>query len=378
MLNLDALPAPLKKAVQHDSYDGGVATDISATSLIDSPRVKRLQREHKDKIQEDATRRIMALLGTTWHSLMEQNAPQGWIVEKRFYATTQRGLVVSGAIDALEPVGDKLNIRDYKVLTSWKAKKLGNLKPDDDEQFIRQLNIYAWLISKNGMTPNKLYVDALIRDWMDGKSKDAGYPDYPVMSYEIPMWSLDETEAHIESQLARHYGEELPRCTDEERLERPSVASGTSAALLIGANNSRRTRMTEGLYAALARAQGEFPPIHKDKTVSVKTRTGGGYSYNYADLSTILKSVTPVLSKNGIAVLQRLQEGKVETILVHSSVEISGGEDPLDFLDDNVPASLDACHTLEDLTQHLSRYQPKDNQAVTAAKQRITNQKEAA
>ena len=217
MLNLDALPAPLQKAVQHDSYDGGVATDISATSLIDSPRVKRLQRENKDKIQEDATRRIMALLGTTWHSLMEQNAPQGWIVEKRFYATTQRGLVVSGAIDALEPVGDKLNIRDYKVLTSWKAKKLGNLKPDDDEQFIRQLNIYAWLISKNGMTPNKLYVDALIRDWMDGKSKDAGYPDYPTMSYEIPMWPLDETEAHIESQLARHYGEELPRCTDEER-----------------------------------------------------------------------------------------------------------------------------------------------------------------
>jgi len=194
--------------------------------------------------------------------------------------------------------------------------------------------------------------------------------------------------------------------------------------------------MAEGLYAALAKAQGEFPPIHKDKTVSVKTRTGGGYSYNYADLSTILKSVTPVLSKNGIAVIQRLQEGVVETILVHSSgellssstpipasnnnhdiagsytffrrhsltamlgiaadddtnhattmtsdnqpvdkVEITGGEDPLDFLDDKVPASLDACSTLEDLTLHLSRYQPKDNEAVTAAKNRINNQKEAA
>lgn len=194
--------------------------------------------------------------------------------------------------------------------------------------------------------------------------------------------------------------------------------------------------MTEGLYAALAKAQGEFPPIHKDKTVSVKTRTGGGYSYDYADLATILRAVTPVLSKNGIAVIQRLQDGVVETMLIHSSgesissstpipvsgtnhhdiaggytffrrhaltamlgiaadddtnhattmtsdnqpvntVEISDSEDPLAFLDD-VPASLDACQTLEDLTQHLSRYQPKDAEAVTAAKQRITNQKEAA
>lgn len=195
--------------------------------------------------------------------------------------------------------------------------------------------------------------------------------------------------------------------------------------------------MYRGLYGALAKAQGEFPPIHKDKTVSVKTRTGGGYSYDYADLATILKAVTPVLSKHEIAVIQRLQDGVVETMLIHSSgesissstpipvsgtnhhdiaggytffrrhaltallgiaadddtnhaatmtsdnqpvdtVEISGGEDPLAFLDDNVPASLDACQTIEDLTQHLSRYQPKDAEAVTAAKQRITNQKEAA
>ena len=72
------------------------------------------------------------------------------------------------------------------------------------------------------MTPNKLYVDALIRDWMDGKSKDADYPDYPVMSYEIPMWPLEETEAYIERQLDGHFGEDLPRCTDEERWVRNS------------------------------------------------------------------------------------------------------------------------------------------------------------
>jgi len=193
----------------------------------------------------------------------------------------------------------------------------------------------------------------------------------------------------------------------------------------------------ETLWGALAKAQGDFPAIHKDKTVAVKTRTGGGYSYDYADLATILRAVTPVLSAHEIAVIQRLQEGAVETLLVHSSggmissltpipsannnhdiagsytffrrhaltamlgiaadddtnhasamtsdnepvhkVEISGATDVLDFLDDtSVPPNLDDCKTLEDLTRHLSRYQPSDKDAVSAAKSRINQQKEAA
>ena len=58
----------------------------------------------------------------------------------------------------------------------------------------------------------------------------------------------------------------------------------------------------KALNAAIAKAQGEFPPIPKDKTAKA-----GSYSYDYADLASILGLVRPVLSKHGLALIQRLE-----------------------------------------------------------------------
>ena len=58
----------------------------------------------------------------------------------------------------------------------------------------------------------------------------------------------------------------------------------------------------KALNAAIAKAQGEFPPIPKDKTAKA-----GTYSYDYADLASILALVRPVLSKHGLALVQRLE-----------------------------------------------------------------------
>jgi hypothetical protein len=54
-----------------------------------------------------------------------------------------------------------------------------------------------------------------------------------------------------------------------------------------------RTDQTGDLMAALAKAQGEFPPIKKD--------TKNYYGRNYAQLDAIVDAVRPALSKNGIA-----------------------------------------------------------------------------
>ena len=35
---------PIQSALLNDSYDGGALTDISVTSLIDSPRIKKLRK----------------------------------------------------------------------------------------------------------------------------------------------------------------------------------------------------------------------------------------------------------------------------------------------------------------------------------------------
>lgn len=81
------------------------------------------------------------------------------------------------------------------------------------------------------------------------------------------------------------------------------------------------------LASALAKAQGGFKHIARDKTVTVRTKTGGTYSFSYAPLESIMGAIKEALTSNGIALLQDIREGKVVTILLHSSGEqwVSGG-----------------------------------------------------
>ena len=221
MLNLDKLPPALARAVQIDSYDGGAGTDISATTLKDSPRVRRLQRQHHAEIEDDAVRRVMATFGTVYHKLVEEAAPSDWEVEKRLYAPSKDGYIISGAIDVLEPVAlNTWNIRDHKVLTSWKAQKIA---AGEEKDFERQLNIYSWLLHKNGQRTNKLFVDALVRDWTESMvERYEHYPDTPGIAYEIPLWSLEEQDEYVERMVTLHFGEEMPLCSDEDRWMKPA------------------------------------------------------------------------------------------------------------------------------------------------------------
>jgi hypothetical protein len=58
------------------------------------------------------------------------------------------------------------------------------------------------------------------------------------------------------------------------------------------------------LYSALSAAQAELANPTKDKTAKVSTRTGGTYSYSYADIADVLEGVRPILSKHGLSILQ--------------------------------------------------------------------------
>lgn len=71
------------------------------------------------------------------------------------------------------------------------------------------------------------------------------------------------------------------------------------------------------LYAALARAQGAFPPIPRDRTVRVQTKTGGSYTFSYAPLDTILDKVRPALAANGLALTQIFHGENLVTSLLH-------------------------------------------------------------
>lgn len=75
------------------------------------------------------------------------------------------------------------------------------------------------------------------------------------------------------------------------------------------------------IIGALAKAQGEFPRVPKNKEVKVRTKTGGVYTFSYAPLETIMEAIRPVLSANGLAVMQMVNDKVVTTVLLHTSGE---------------------------------------------------------
>lgn len=75
------------------------------------------------------------------------------------------------------------------------------------------------------------------------------------------------------------------------------------------------------LAAALIAAQQAFSDITKDRKVDVRTQKGQ-YSYTYADLGSVLDSVTPALHDNGLVLSQPLDmvDGQpvIRTVLMHA------------------------------------------------------------
>lgn len=76
-------------------------------------------------------------------------------------------------------------------------------------------------------------------------------------------------------------------------------------------------------HIAYCNAQAEFPHIPKDKTANIPTKAGGKFSYSYADLSTILDKVLPVLNKHKLYLAQPLgwtveSEFFLSTQVIHS------------------------------------------------------------
>lgn len=78
---------------------------------------------------------------------------------------------------------------------------------------------------------------------------------------------------------------------------------------------------TPELNAALAKAQGEFEPIKKEKTAKTAS-----FSYSYASLDTFLDKCRPILAKHGIAIVQPFEildgANVLRTELRHTSGEM--------------------------------------------------------
>ena len=224
--NKHNVPQEIINAVHNDSYSRGKAT-ISATGLLQPPRIRLLAQEHYEELTIDISDEIWKLLGQSVHTILERanEENEDTITEQRMYAIV-KDWTISGQTDSIDIKNNIL--KDYKITSAW---SIVSALQDGKKDWEQQLNIYAYLYRQNtGKTIDQLNIIAIARDWNRNQYLRSGgdYPPSPITVLNIDLWSDEEQQAFIEERVLIHQeaevqyliNDELPLCTDEERWRR--------------------------------------------------------------------------------------------------------------------------------------------------------------
>lgn len=85
------------------------------------------------------------------------------------------------------------------------------------------------------------------------------------------------------------------------------------------------------IIKALIKFQSEVPDIELNSTVKVKTKSGGSYSFKYADLPYIVETIQPTLTACKLAVYYQISDLEISIIVAHESGEFIMSSLPLQF-----------------------------------------------
>lgn len=225
--NKQNIPQQIVSAIMRDPYSRGKA-DISVTQLIQPPRIIQLRRRHEDKIEEDASDRIWALLGQTCHKILERSDDTGAFHEERISVEIE-GWTVSGASDCY--ITEQFNfenaeyeaipatIRDYKLIKTMAADFP---HPEWEEQ----LNLLAYLWQDKGFPVSRLEIVAIYRDWSKVIFERGNYPP-AVQVFKQKLWPAERQELFIQQRVILHKKASevedryLPLCTPEDQWRKP-------------------------------------------------------------------------------------------------------------------------------------------------------------
>jgi hypothetical protein len=93
------------------------------------------------------------------------------------------------------------------------------------------------------------------------------------------------------------------------------------------------TDLQPDLAAALVAFQASAPSINKGRTALIPTKSGGSYSYKYADLSDIWDSIREPLKANNLAVTQSLTGGSSGFMGIRTTIWHKSGQNISDTVD---------------------------------------------
>jgi len=222
--NIHNLPQTFLNVIHRPEYSKG-ESHISATELINSPRIVQLKHKHWAELEQDASEMVWQLFGSAVHKILEHGKDPHHIVEERLFTEFQ-GWKISGAIDLQEKFPEGIQISDYKVTGSWSAM-------NEKQEWHDQLNIYGWLVERVKKIPVVgLSIICIVRDWSarEAQTKE-NYPQAPIVTIDIPLWDFQKREEfiakrlelHNEALFAKTVDSELADCTPQEMWEKPSV-----------------------------------------------------------------------------------------------------------------------------------------------------------
>ncbi len=200
------LPESIYNALKSDDYDYQT-NSISVTSLIDSPYIAKLKKEHTGELEEDASDRIWLLLGSAIHYMLEKADTENSIIEQRL-STEIDGQKITGKADYYNT--KTLEIQDFKITSVWTV-----VYKDRYKDFEKQLNCYAYLMRKNGHKVKNLKIVAILRDWVQSKAFNDNYPNKQIQVIDIPLWNIEKQEAFIKERIEAF--KNPTECTPEQR-----------------------------------------------------------------------------------------------------------------------------------------------------------------
>jgi hypothetical protein len=221
LTNKHHLPDAIVRAVQNDPYDKGEST-MTATGLLQPPQIAGLTRIYWDRLEEDVTDRIWALLGQSLHTVLEraEHPDSNVQLEKRLYVKIL-GETIGAKFDRLNLENHLLS--DYKMTSAW-TKVFGSRIPEWE----KQMNIYTFILRANGHQVDAAEIVAFYRDWSATNAQRSG-SDYPQVQCEalpVAIWPVDKQEEYITERVRLHQDArkgKWPECSPEDRWAKPDT-----------------------------------------------------------------------------------------------------------------------------------------------------------
>lgn len=251
--NNSDLPLPILVWAVNDSYDYVADPKyISATTLIRPLRqIVLSQRVNQESLQSDAEDYLAASMGTAihdsieraWTTNLEENLQKLGFPEayrERFKVNPNPEEVTE------EDIPVYLERRSVKDVNGWKVggkfdfvcngllydnkstTALKWTKRSSDNDYRMQGSLYRWL-NPDIITEDIIRINFIFTDWNKANAlKDPSYPQHRAMYRDIPLMSIEETEAWVNQKLSlidKYMGakeEEIPVCPEESLWRTPT------------------------------------------------------------------------------------------------------------------------------------------------------------